>query len=152
MESFGRVAKIFIDPKANEGYVADGYLNHRVAVINLDDGKIKRMWGAYGEPPTDENLGRVRPDRAAAAQQFRNPMHCAMLSNDGLVYACDRPNDRVQVFTKEGKFVQEYVIEKQTPFGRLGVGHRLLEGRRSSSSSTWPTAPTSTCASTTASR
>ena len=59
MDNFGRVAKIFIDPKANEGYVADGYLNHRVAVIDLDTGKIKRMWGAYGKPPTDENLPPV---------------------------------------------------------------------------------------------
>jgi len=113
MESFGRVAKIFIDPKANEGYVADGYLNHRVAVINLDDGKIKRMWGAYGEPPTDNNLGPYDPS-APLPRQFRNPMHCAVLSNDGLVYTCDRPNDRVQVFTKEGKFVQEYRIHPDT--------------------------------------
>jgi DNA-binding beta-propeller fold protein YncE len=113
MESFGRVAKIFLDPKANEGYVADGYLNHRVAVIDLDNGKIKRMWGAYGEPPTDDNLGPYDP-AAPPAKQFRNPMHCAEMSNDGLVYTCDRPNDRVQVFTKEGKFVKEYFIEKQT--------------------------------------
>jgi hypothetical protein len=113
MESFGRVAKIWIDPKANEGYLADGYLNHRVAVINLDDGKIKRMWGAYGDPPTDDNLGPYDPT-APLPRQFRNPMHCAVLSNDGLVYTCDRPNDRVQVFTKEGKFVQEYRIEPQT--------------------------------------
>ena len=113
MESFGRVAKIWIDPKANEGYLADGYLNHRVAVINLDDGKIKRMWGAYGDPPTDDNLGPYDPT-APLPRQFRNPMHCAVLSNDGMVYTCDRPNDRVQVFTKEGKFVQEYRIEPQT--------------------------------------
>jgi DNA-binding beta-propeller fold protein YncE len=113
MDNFGRVAKIFIDPKANEGYLADGYLNHRVAVIDLDNGKIKRMWGAYGEPPTDENLGPYDP-AAPLPRQFRNPMHCAMMSNDGLVYTCDRPNDRVQVFTKEGKFVQEYRIEPQT--------------------------------------
>ena len=113
MESFGRVAKIFIDPKANEGYVADGYLNHRVAVINLDDGKIKRMWGAYGEPPTDDNLGPYDPS-APPAKQFRNPMHCAVVSDDGMVYTCDRPNDRVQIFTKEGKFVKEVFVEKQT--------------------------------------
>ena len=80
---------------------------------DLDNGKIKRMWGAYGEPPTDDNLGPYDPT-APAAKQFRNPMHCAEMSNDGLVYTCDRPNDRVQVFTKEGKFVQEYFIEKQT--------------------------------------
>jgi DNA-binding beta-propeller fold protein YncE len=113
MDNFGRVAKIFIDPKANEGYVADGYFNHRVAVIDLDTGKIKRMWGAYGKPPTDETLGRYEPS-APPAQQFRNPVHCAEMSNDGMVYVCDRPNDRVQVFTKDGKFVKEYFIHKDT--------------------------------------
>ena len=113
MDNFGRVAKMFIDPKANEGYVADGYLNHRVAVIDLDSGKIKRMWGAYGNPPTDEMLPRYNPSDPPA-KQFRNPVHCAEMSNDGMVYVCDRPNDRVQVFTKEGKFVQEYFIHKDT--------------------------------------
>src|SRR4029079_3410350 len=77
-ESFGRVAKIFLDPKANEGYVAEGYLNHRVAVIDLDNGKIKRFWGAYGEPPTDENLGPYDP-AAPLPRQFGNPTHCCVL-------------------------------------------------------------------------
>jgi DNA-binding beta-propeller fold protein YncE len=113
MENFGRVAKIFIDPKANEGYVSDGYLNKRVAVIDLDSGKIKRIWGAYGEPPTDNQLGPYDP-AAPLPRQFRNPMHCAEMSNDGMVYTCDRPNDRVQVFTSQGKFVSEHRIEPQT--------------------------------------
>jgi DNA-binding beta-propeller fold protein YncE len=113
MENFGRVAKIFIDPKANEAYLADGYLNKRVAVVDMDSGKIKRYWGAYGNKPEDVNLGRYNPD-APPAQHFRNPVHCAELSNDGLVYVCDRPNDRIQIFTKEGKFVKEVFIEKQT--------------------------------------
>ena len=30
--SFGRVAKIFVDPKANEAYFSDGYLNKRVEI------------------------------------------------------------------------------------------------------------------------
>ena len=113
MNNFGRVAKMFIDPKANEAYVSDGYLNHRVAVMDLDSGKIKRMWGAYGEPPTDIALGPYDP-AAPPARQFRNPLHCAEMSVDGLVYACDRPNDRVQIFTKEGKFVKEVFVEKNT--------------------------------------
>jgi DNA-binding beta-propeller fold protein YncE len=106
MANFGRVAKIFIDPRANEAYVADGYFNKRVAVLDMDSGQIKRYWGAYGNKPDDTPIGRYDP-KAPLAQQFRTPVHCAELSNDGFVYVCDRPNDRLQVFTKEGKFVKE---------------------------------------------
>jgi len=111
--AFKQVAKVSIDEKANEGYVADGYGNKRVAVIDLDTGKIKRYWGAYGNKPDDTNLGRYNPD-APVAQQFRNPVHCAEPSNDGMVYVCDRVNDRLQVFTKEGKFVKEQRIAPKT--------------------------------------
>ncbi len=113
MNNFGRVAKMFIDPKANEGYVADGYLNKRVAVIDLDSGKIKRIWGAYGEPPTDLPLGPYDPTQPPA-KQFRNPVHCAERADDGMVYVCDRPNDRLQIFTSEGKFVKEVFVAKET--------------------------------------
>ncbi len=113
MENFGRVAKIFIDPKANEAYLADGYLNKRVAVIDMDSGQVKRFWGAYGEKPDDTPIGRYNPSEPVA-RQFRNPVHCADMSNDGFVYVCDRPNDRLQIFTKDGKFVKEVFVEKQT--------------------------------------
>jgi DNA-binding beta-propeller fold protein YncE len=113
MNNFGRVAKIFIDPKANEAYLADGYFNKRVAVVDMDSGKIKRYWGAYGEKPDDSPMPRYNPT-APPDKQFRNPVHCADVSVDGLVYVCDRPNDRLQVFTKEGKFVTEHLIERQT--------------------------------------
>ena len=112
-EHFGQVAKIFIDGKANEAYISDGYGNKRVVVIDADTGKFKRYWGAYGNKPSDMNLGRYDPD-APPAQQFRNPVHCAELANDGLLYVCDRQNDRIQVFTKEGKFVKEAFISKRT--------------------------------------
>jgi len=112
-ENFGRVAKIFVDPKENEAYVADGYGNKRVAVIDADTGKFKRYWGAYGNKPDDTNLGPYDPN-APPAQQFRTPVHCAELSNDGLVYVCDRPNDRIQVFRKDGRFVKEQFIAKRT--------------------------------------
>ncbi len=111
--NFSRVAKIFVDPKANEAYLADGYGNKRVAVLDADSGVFKRYWGAYGNKPDDTNLGNYNPD-APIAQQFRNPVHCADLSVDGLVYVCDRPNDRLQVFTREGKFVKEQWIAKRT--------------------------------------
>ncbi|HEY5616775.1 MAG TPA: hypothetical protein VIK60_02465 [Vicinamibacterales bacterium] len=112
-QNFGRVAKIVVDPRDNEAYLADGYLNKRVAVLDADTGKMKRYWGAYGNKPDDTNLGPYNPD-APPAQQFRNPVHCADVSNDGLVYVCDRANDRLQVFRKDGTFVKEGFIARRT--------------------------------------
>ena len=116
-ENFWRVAKVFIDPTENEVYVADGYGNKRVAVIDADSGEFKRYWGAYGNPPDDADIGRYDPN-APPAQQFRNPVHCAELSTDRLLYVCDRVNNRIQVFEPDGTFVKEQIIEKQT----LGAG------------------------------
>ncbi len=113
MFAFNKVAKVSLDEKANEAYVSDGYGNHRVAVIDMDSGKIKRYWGAYGNKPDDTPLGNYNPE-APLAQQFRTPVHCAEPSNDGFVYVCDRPNDRIQVFTKDGKFVKETQVLKTT--------------------------------------
>ncbi len=106
-------AKMFVDRKTNELIVADGYGNHRVVVFDADSGKYKRHWGAYGHKPDDTDLGNYNP-KAPPAQQFRNPVHCAELSNDGLLYVCDRPNDRVQVFKTDGTFLKEYFIRKDT--------------------------------------
>ena len=110
---FGRVAKITFDAKAGEAYVADGYGNQRVAVLDMNSGKLKRFWGAYGNKPDDARMPPYDPS-APLAQQFRNPVHCAEPTNDGMVYVCDRPNDRIQVFQKNGKFVKEVRIVPAT--------------------------------------
>jgi len=112
-ESFGRVAKIFVDQRANEAYIADGYLNKRVAVLDADTGKMKRYWGAYGNKPDDTPLPPYNPANPPA-QQFYNPVHCADMSVDRFIYVCDRVGDRLQVFTPEGKFVKEQWYEKNT--------------------------------------
>jgi hypothetical protein len=117
LENFGRVAKIWVDPKTNEAYIADGYMNKRVAVLDADTGKMKRYWGAYGNKPDDTDLGKYDP-KAPPAKQFRNPVHCVERTNDGLVYVCDRANDRVQVFRPDGTFVKEAFYAKET----LGSG------------------------------
>lgn len=106
MDAFGRVAKVSFDGTSNEAYVSDGYGNKRVAVIDMNTGAIKRYWGAYGNAPADTNYGPYNPD-APLIPQFRNPVHCAEPSNDGLVYVCDRPNNRIQVFRTTGQFVKE---------------------------------------------
>jgi hypothetical protein len=106
-------AKMYVDPKTDELYVADGYGNHRVIVFDAETGKYKRHWGAYGNKPDDTPLGRYNP-ADPPAQQFRNPVHCAELSHDGLLYVCDRPNDRIQVFKPDGAFVKEVFVAKNT--------------------------------------
>jgi len=112
-EWFGRVAKISFDTRANEAFVADGYGHKRVAVLDMTTGAVKRFWGAYGNVPSDSNIGPYDP-AAPLAQQFRNPVHCAEPTNDGLVYVCDRPNDRIQVFRQNGEFVNEVRVAPET--------------------------------------
>ena len=109
---FSRVAKVTFDGPANEMYLADGYGNKRVAVIDATNGDLKRFWGAYGNVPSDDNLGDY--DATMATQQFRGPVHCADPADDDLVYVCDRGSDRVQVFQKDGTFVDEIFIERAT--------------------------------------
>jgi hypothetical protein len=121
LNHFGRVAKVAFDFPNNEAYFADGYGNRRVAVVDMDSGEIKRYWGAYGNVPED---GNVYTDNRTAGtgwsadqnpqQQFRTPVHCAEPSNDGLIYVCDRPNNRIQVFQRDGEFVREAFFAPQT--------------------------------------
>ena len=105
-------ADIFVDPVENEAYVADGYGNHRVIVFDADTGTFKRMWGAYGKPPTDNEISR-EGSRDELPNQFRN-VHCVEIARDGLVYVCDRDNNRMQVFKKDGAFVSERFYLKNT--------------------------------------
>jgi DNA-binding beta-propeller fold protein YncE len=109
----GRPAGMDIDEKTHELYIADGYGNRRVIVFDSESGKFKRMWGAYGNMPNDSDPGPYSPS-AEIDKQFRTPLHCVHLSSDGLVYVCDRVNDRIQVFTKEGKFLKEFFLRKET--------------------------------------
>jgi DNA-binding beta-propeller fold protein YncE len=106
-------AKTFIDSKTNELYVADGYGNKRVIVFDATTGAYKRHWGGYGNKPDDTDPGKYNPD-APVDQQFRSPVHCAELAHDGLLYVCDRKNDRIQVFKTDGTFVTEKFIERRT--------------------------------------
>ncbi|MEW6644646.1 MAG: hypothetical protein AB1586_29370 [Pseudomonadota bacterium] len=109
----GKPANMTVDATTNELFVADGYYNHRVIVFDADTGGFKRMWGAYGRPPTDDKVPAYDP-AAAPSPQFGNPVHCVRIARDGLVYVCDRVNDRIQVFRKNGSFVKEMFVEKNT--------------------------------------
>jgi hypothetical protein len=116
----GQPADFWID--ADEVYISDGYGNHRVIVFDAATGAYKRHWGAYGKRPADEaNVTSSDPGghagydpKAPPSQMFSNPVHCVKIAKDGLIYICDRTNNRVQVFRKDGSFVREWVYLKDT--------------------------------------
>jgi hypothetical protein len=115
----GGPAEVFVDDAAHEVYIADGYMNRRVVVYDSKNGTFKRGWGAYGMPLSEIDNGKPPAhDTATPDKEFRGPMDSIDISDDGLVYVTDRTGDRVQVFTKEGKFQKEFVILPKT----LGTG------------------------------
>jgi len=123
----GQPAGIAVDDAAHEVYIADGYLNNRIVVYDSDSGKFKRGWGAYGIPleqvvnapepaPTPSYVpeGPAYVPGEPPETQFRTPVHCVRISVDGIVYVCDRRNDRIQLFTRQGKFIKEILLHRET--------------------------------------
>jgi hypothetical protein len=101
-----RPADVWVYPQTNELFVADGYGNHRVAVFDADSGAFKRMWGAFGNKPADDDHCEI-----VTPSSFSNPgpeqlsiVHAIRVAEDGTVYVADREYRRVQMFTKDGKF------------------------------------------------
>jgi DNA-binding beta-propeller fold protein YncE len=139
-KSVNKPGDIFVFPKTNELYVADGYGNRRVIVFDADSGAFKRMWGAFGKPPLDDATsggrgpsggplgaagggegGRARGAAPAldtegdGAPTFGSPVHSVVVSNDNIVYVGDRSNRRIQMFTPEGKYLGQVFINRAGP-------------------------------------
>jgi DNA-binding beta-propeller fold protein YncE len=110
-------ADLEVDPDTDELYVADGYTNLRILVVDARTGTYKRHWGAYGQNPVNDtgNIGPYIKDQPAAPH-FRNPVHAVRITDDGLVYVADRANDRIQVFDKK-----KVGAVCQNPTGARGV-------------------------------
>jgi DNA-binding beta-propeller fold protein YncE len=141
------VADMSIDPKTNRLYVADGYGNRRVLIVDAATGKYIGHFGAYGQNPVvgenggddGEGVGPWAADFRKGAlkpQFYRSPLHCARIANDGLLYVCDRGNNRIQIFRaadagkpctnpngEAGKcgFVGELPVAPQTASGTSGA-------------------------------
>jgi DNA-binding beta-propeller fold protein YncE len=114
-----RPADVWVHPQTNELFVADGYGNHRVAVFDADSGAFKRMWGAFGNTPmNDDHCEVVTPTSFSdpGPGQF-SIVHAIRVAKDGTVYVADREYRRVQMFTKDGKFVKQ-LVRNSAPFAR----------------------------------
>jgi DNA-binding beta-propeller fold protein YncE len=114
-----RPAGITVDDAANEVYIADSG-NHRIIVFDSNTGVFKRQWGGSGEKATAAGAGPYDPN-APVSKQFRDPT-CVKIAKDGMVYVCDRMSNRIQVFQKNGTFVKEMIIEKETRGAMVTIG------------------------------
>jgi NHL repeat-containing protein len=125
-ENLGGPAGLFVH--RNELFVADGYFNHRVIVFDATTGAYKRHWGAYGKAPADDYSFPPRAElvQGPPPQQFNNPVHAVVVSNDDLVYVADRTNNRLQVFRLDGTFVKEAFIARNTLQAEGTVHHFAL--------------------------
>jgi len=136
---FYRPADVFVYPKTNELFVADGYANKRIIVFDADTGAFKRMWGAFGNVPEDDKKPLAEDGKGAKVSetdripakdlpasdpgpsQF-NTVHGVKVSSDGLVYVAERGGKRVQVFTLNGKFVAQTFIDRWCEAPHCGNG------------------------------
>jgi hypothetical protein len=115
-----RAADAWVHRPTKEVFVADGYGNTRVIVFDADTGTFKRSWGAFGKMPAGPDNCVQNPPKsfeAAEGPDHFNIVHALRVSNDGLVYVADRENRRVQVFTLDGAFVRQLVLQSK-PFAR----------------------------------
>jgi DNA-binding beta-propeller fold protein YncE len=109
-DGLNKPSAVAVDANANEVFIADTG-NRRIAVFDSESGKFKRAWGAYGEKP-GADPGSYDPN-APPSRQFRD-VTCIDISKDNQVYVCDRTSNRIQVFSKDGKFVKEGIVNKST--------------------------------------
>jgi hypothetical protein len=106
------------DEDAREIYIADGFRNKRVLVYDMDTGAFKRGWGGKGTPLSEIDNNPTPPYDPSGPPpdqtMFAPIVHCVHLSKDGFVYVCERGSDRIQVFTKQGKFVKQFWVHPST--------------------------------------
>lgn len=99
---------IFVDTKAQEVFVSDGYVNHRIIVFDRLTGRFKRMWGAFGSMPPAEPGEEAEP---SAQTPFFAELHGIEIAHDGKVYVADRGRQRIQIFTREGEYLDQFRVD-----------------------------------------
>jgi hypothetical protein len=115
-ENVHQATDVFVDTQAKEIYAADGYGNKRVIVFDSETGKFKRMWGAFGNPPPATfapNAPAPQPQTTPEGPPEFGLPHAIKVSNDGVVYLADRINNRIQLFTREGKFLKQVRVTNE---------------------------------------
>ena len=74
------------------------------------------MWGAFGNPPPSTfapNAPAPQPQTTPDGPPEFGLPHAIKVSNDGVVYLADRINNRIQMFTREGKFLKQVRVTNE---------------------------------------
>jgi hypothetical protein len=123
-----------LDEVANELYIIN---QKRVLVYDASTGAYKRGWGGHGMPLSEITNDRIPsyswnggppPDE----KNFVPDLHFVEISKDRLVYVGERGQNRIEVFTPDGKFVKEFYVSPNTP------GQRVTEGCGSLTNTKFP--------------
>jgi DNA-binding beta-propeller fold protein YncE len=118
--NFGAPADMFIDDARREVYVADGYVNRRLIVLDSETGAFKRMWSAFGAPPPNQAgpppraVGTPAPPLVGEGDAAFNGVHGVEIARDGTVYVSDRLNQRIQAFTREGRYLRQAFVDRES--------------------------------------
>lgn len=91
---FNRPTDAYVSPVSGDIFVTDGYGNSRVHRFTAG-GEHVLSWGEPGTGPG----------------QFSLP-HNLVVLEDGRVVVCDRENFRLQVFTEDGKFIEQLHLHR----------------------------------------
>ena len=96
---------LVVDPRDGNIYIGDGVGNRRIVVFDRN-GNFLRQWG--------KQETREEADAGNVGGVFLNEgPHCMAFGNDGLIYACDRIADRIEVFDTMGKYVRSIHIQRE---------------------------------------
>jgi len=114
-----RPADQWVNPRTRELFVADGYGNHRVVVFDAGTGQFKRMWGAFGRAPMDDDHCTIPPPQPVTGDgpPGFSIVHAIRIAQDGTIYVADREHRRVQMFSSDGRFLKQ-LVKADTTFAR----------------------------------
>ena len=130
-----RPAESFVYEASGEVFVADGYGNRRVIVMDAETGEYQRLWGAFGNAPLDPPPAGQAPaaegDGEDGPPQF-GTVHGIEVSDDGLVYVADRNNSRIQIFAADGTYVRQAFVNRgaESALTVAGIAFSPDDGQR----------------------
>lgn len=111
-ENVNRAADVYVYPTTSEPFVADGYGSRRVIVFGAETGEFRRMWGTFGDPPTDPAEGEVLDP---SNPEHFDLVHGVWVSDDDRVYVSDRAGMRLQVFSIENEHITQLMMGRTEP-------------------------------------